>query len=100
MAVSNHALDRHLERFPGEPQGHEARRFQIASTVSAALSEGRYATREPRWLRDGARRTGLMNGRERDRSLRWCWDAAQRQVFLVDRQGNAVVVVTSIRADS
>lgn len=100
VAVTNHAVDQHLERFPdGGPWDKEGRRFQIANTVSVAFSEGRYSTREPRFSGDGLRRAGrTRNPKERDRSVRWCWTEDESQVFLVDRQGqNTLVVVTSIR---
>lgn len=97
IAVSDHAVEQHLKRFPGEPWDSERRRFQIALTVTDALRDGRYSSREPRWSGDGRRRTGKMNGRERDRTIRWCWDENESQLFVVDKQKDRVVVVTSIR---
>jgi hypothetical protein len=97
VAVSDHAVAQHLERWPGEPSDTEQRRFLIAVQVTDALRDGRYSSREPRWSGNGARRTGLMNGRERDRTIRWCWDADESAVFIVDRQSDRNVVVTAIR---
>ena len=97
MAVSDHAVSQHLERFPGEPWDTENRRYQIAVLVTAALQEGRYSSREPRWSGNGERRTGRMNGRERDRSIRFCWSEDESQLFIVDKMSDRHVVVTSIR---
>ncbi len=91
--VTNHALTRHIERFDG-PEDREQRRFLIGLEVSAALSEGRYSTKEPRFSADG-RKVG-MRGRERDRSLRWAWTADQQRLYLLDKKDRADVVVTSI----
>ena len=97
IAVSNHAVQQSLERWPGEPWDTERRRFQIAVHVTDALRDGRYSSREPRWSGNGERRVGRMNGGERDRSMRWCWVEDQSRVYLVDKLGDRVVVVTSIR---
>jgi hypothetical protein len=98
VAVSDHAIDQFRERFPTDLD-REALRFRIASEVSAAMQDGRYSTREPRWSGNGERRAGRMNGysKERDRTIRFCWDAAEQHVYIVDRAGDRLVVVTSIR---
>ncbi len=97
VAVTDHAVEQHLERFPGEPWDIERRRFVIAVLVTDALRDGRYSSREPRWSGNGNRRYGKQNGHERDRSIRWVWDEAETQVFLVDKKADRHIVVTSIR---
>jgi hypothetical protein len=97
VAVSDTAVRQHLERFPGEPADTEGRRYQIAVMVTDALRDGRYSSREPRWSGNGTRRAGLMNGHERDRTIRWVWVADESAVFIVDKQSDRHVVVTSIR---
>ncbi len=99
IAVTAHALDQHLERWPGEPSDREQRRFLIATIVSSAISEGRMATREPHFSGNGKRTTGKRRG-ERDRTLRFAWSREEDQVFLIDRQQTAFVVVTSIDPSS
>ncbi len=93
--VTNHAVTRHLERFDG-PEDREQRRFLIGLEVSAALSEGRYSTREPGFACHRSQRSKGRNGREKDRSLRWCWTADELHLYLIDKTGYADVVVTSI----
>ncbi len=93
--VTEHALLRHLERFDG-PDDREQRRFVIGIEVSAALSEGRYSTREPSFACHESQRSKGRNGREKDRSLRWCWTADECHLYLIDKTGGADVVVTSI----
>ena len=94
--VTAHALEQHFERWPGQPDDAEIRRQQICLEVSAALSEGRYSSREPSWSGRGRRTVGKRNGGERDRTLRFCWDRGESRVYLVDKGDRIVRVVTSI----
>ena len=96
VAVSDHAIDQFRERFPTDLD-REALRFKIAAEVSAAMQDGRYSSREPRWSGNGERRVGRMNGRERDRTIRFCWTDDQGQLFIIDKLADRHVVVTSIR---
>lgn len=99
IAVTDLAVSNSLERFPGEPSDKESRRFTIAKEVSAALSEGRYSSREPKWSGNGAHRAGrTRNPKERDRSIRFVWPPDESRIYLVDRKnGGTAVVVTCIK---
>jgi hypothetical protein len=99
IAVTDHAIEQHLERWPGDPWDKENRRFLIASEVSSALNDFRVSTREPAWSGGGKRKVGrTRNPKERDRSIRFAWTEDQGRVYLLDRQdgGRTIVVVTSI----
>lgn len=97
--VTGHALDQALERFAQIDR--EQMRQRIAHEVDAALRDGRYSSRCPSFasFANGRRPVGRRNGgRERDRTLRYAWDEQQQHIYLVDRRGNTINVVTSIAA--
>jgi hypothetical protein len=95
VEVSWHAIQQFQSRWPNEAVA-EPLLHLIATEVEDALDEGRYSTKEPRWSRDDRNR-GLRNGKELDRTLRFAWTEDQRRLYLVDKRGQTVRVVTSIR---
>lgn len=99
--ITEHALAQARDRWPTTlPKDREQRRHVLAEEVVAALDEGRYSTRRPAFaLRDGSntRTVGWRNRGERDRTLRYAWPADQNRLYLIDRRGDTIHVVTCIR---
>lgn len=100
IEVTWHAIEQFRERFPEESGSSSSIRLMVAQEVEAALDSGCYSTRLPGWSReDGRRALGRRNGHERNRSIRFVWTENRQRVYLVDKHGSAVRVVTSIRPD-
>jgi hypothetical protein len=95
IEVRYHAISQFRERFPSKLE-REALRQLIAHEVESALEEGRYASREPKWSRD-KRTRGKRNDNELDRTLRFCWTEDEDRLYLVDKIGTTVRVITSIK---
>ncbi len=96
IEVRQHAIDQFRERFPNENNYREELRQLIAHEVENALTEGRYASKEPRWSRE-KRTEGKRNNNERDRTLRFCWTEDEERIYLVDKIGTTARVITTIK---
>lgn len=99
VEVTWHALNQYKERFPEEGGTNSYLRMKIAEEVQDALTNDRYATRQPQWASRtlGRRPRGRRNGNEIDRSMRFCWTTDARRLYLVDKHSGLVRVVTTIR---
>jgi len=95
IEVKHHAIEQFRERFPIRLRREELRQL-IAHEVQSALDEGRYSSKEPRWSR-GKRARGKRNFHEIDRTLRFCWTQDEKRLYLIDKRGSTVRVITSIR---
>lgn len=97
--VTHHAVDRARERFPtvtGIP--HPALVRQIRREVGAAIRCGRLACKAPRFciVNDGPRiRAG---GRGHRGHLRYAWTPDEQRAYVIRRQDNAWIVITSVGA--
>lgn len=96
IAISLHATERVEERFPDIARNRDAIRAVIAQEVDAALEEGRYSVRLPKWAaKPGSNGNGK---RHQDRSLRFAWTEDRSRVYVFDKANGGVVnVVTVIR---
>lgn len=100
VEVTWHAVEQFRDRFPFESGSASSIRLLIAQEVQQGLDAGRYASKQPSWARtDGTRSHGRRNGAERDRSMRYVWTDDRHRMYLVDKHGYAIRVVTSIRPD-
>jgi hypothetical protein len=118
VIVTRHAFERVLEYWPDEfPGGAHADVCRaVVREISAAIDEGRMATRMPRFaLRPGTRRRpdarvktrrGDIDPKARrpNPGMRYVWPEDERRVYLVDRSGRGsslhgpvAVVVTCLR---
>jgi len=95
IEVRYHAIEQFRARFPSKIPREQLRQL-IAHEVAEALDSHRYSTKEPKWSR-GRRVRGKRNNNEIDRTLRFCWTEDQVRVYLIDKRGNSVRVITSIR---
>jgi hypothetical protein len=95
VEVSWHAIQQFQSRWPNESVA-EPLLHLIATEVEDALDNHRYSTREPRWS-SSEKNLGLRNGSERDRTLRFAWTEDQERLYLIDKRGQSIRVVTSIR---
>ena len=95
IEVRHHAIEQFRARFPVRLRREELRQL-IAHEVQSALDEGRYSSKEPRWSR-GKRARGKRNNHEIDRTLRFCWTPDESRMYLIDKRGVKVRVITSIR---
>lgn len=95
IEVRFHAIEQFRARFPVEMTREQLRQL-ISHEVNEALDSARYSTKEPRWSR-GKRVRGKRNNNELDRTLRFCWIENQTRVYLIDKRGTSIRVITSIR---
>ncbi len=96
VAVSLHALKRAHERWPTLSPDYQNLVETICAEVDAALDDGRYSVRLPRW----AVKPGAKNGdgrRHEDRSLRFVWTEAEDRLYVVAKENGGVRVVTAIQ---
>jgi hypothetical protein len=101
IEVTHHALEQFRERFPEEMASGSYLRLLIAQEVSDAFDNHHYSTRQPAWaVVDRNRVFGRRNGSERDRTLRFVWTPDRKRMYLVDKHGALVRVITSIRPES
>lgn len=101
--VTLHAIEQFQERWPELPFQNDRLMVFIANEVESAFTDCRYSTKEPKWAqkKEGSRSVGRRNWNgERDRTLRYCWTENEDRVYLVDRQGKILRVITSIFPDS
>ena len=100
VEVTWHALEQFQKRFSDEAGSSGYLRLLIASEVESALAHNRYSTKQPRWARsDGYRSRGRRNRHEIDRTLRFVWTEDKRRMYLIDKRGAMVRVITSINPD-
>jgi hypothetical protein len=100
VEVTHHAVDQFRERFPEEMASGSYLRLLVAQEVNEALDSGRYSTRQPSWAVSSRNRVrGRRNGNERDRTMRFVWTADLKRMYLVDKHGGLVRVITSIRPE-
>lgn len=101
VEVTWHAVEAFRERFPIEAGTPSYIRLLIAKEVEDAVNHHRYATKLPSWARaNGRNHRGKRRAGGLDRTLRYMWTEDQRRVYLVDRHGDALRVVTSIRPEA
>ena len=94
IVVTLHALTQSGKRWPDLPAERDVLRRVIAAEVSAALDEGRYATKLPAWALKAGR---TARERPKDRSIRFAWTESEDRLYLVSRHSGAINVVTAIR---
>lgn len=100
VEVTYHAVEQFKKRFPSESGAQGYLRLLIAAEVEDALNHNRYSTKQPIWSRsDGYRSRGRRNRTELDRTLRYVWTENRRRIYLIDRRGIAIRVVTSINPE-
>lgn len=100
IEVTWHAVDQFRDRFPNESGASGYLRLLIAKEVEEALSHNRYSSKQPRWARaNGHRSRGRRNKHEIDRTLRFVWTEDQHRMYLIDRHGFVIRVITSINPD-
>lgn len=88
-------MEQYRSRFPTKLSREKLLEL-IGHEVGAALDEGRYSSKEPRWSR-GRRARGKRNHHEIDRTLRFCWIEDESRLYLVDKRGTTVRVITVIK---
>lgn len=97
IEVTWHAVEQFRARFPLEAGSASSIRLLIAGEVEASLEGHRYSAKQPPWARlEGRRTRGRRNGKEIDRTMRYVWTENKQRLYLVDKHGRAVRVVTSI----
>ena len=100
IEVTYHALDQFRDRFPEDNGSSGHVRLLIANEVEDALYHNRYSTKQPRWARaNGHRSRGRRNKHEIDRTLRFVWTEDKRRMYLIDRRGLIIRVITSINPE-
>lgn len=100
IEVTYHAVDQFRDRFPLESGSPGYLRLLIAREVEDGLYHNRYSTKQPRWARsDGHRSRGRRNKHELDRTLRFVWTEDKHRMYLIDRRGILIRVITSINPE-
>ena len=99
--VTVHAVTQHEERYPGTIN-KAARKLLIAADVTDALKNGRSSPKEPSFTPRGQTlsRKERQQKRPNDKSLRYVWSEDRNRVYLVDRRGDEIIVVTSLPSNA
>jgi hypothetical protein len=95
--VTPHAIDRAIERFPGDFPGDRRKVANlIFAEVERAIDDGRVAKTKPRWVTTGERKKARG-------SERFAWDLNRRHCYVIavgnTRDGERTIVRTILCPD-